>query len=180
MNGAYNGTLNYQSATISPVVRFAFSSPVQASVIYINANFSYLDGSSSSVPFTLTLQNNDSVVIIQPASPLKGFSKYTLSVLPGLLSSNNGTLVNPASISINTLIDSTDKFPQISDSALLTLIETNIQLFLGFWPSCLWPGEGKSFVGRYCNYWRQWLRHHVHAGWGAKKFYHKSSGIITH
>ena len=121
VNGANNGQLTYQSNTTSPVVRFSFSSPVQTSGI--NTNFTYVNSGNTAVPFSLTLQNNDSVVIIQPISPLKGFSNYRLSVSPGLLSAGKGSLVNPVSINIKTAIDSTDKFPQISDSALLTLVQ---------------------------------------------------------
>ena len=121
VNGANNGLLTYQSNTTNPVVRFNFSSPVQASGL--NTNFTYVNSDHTSVPFSLTLENNDSVVIIQPTNPLKGFSTYILTVSPGLLSVGKGYLVNPVTINIKTAIDSTDKFPLISDSALLTLVE---------------------------------------------------------
>jgi len=129
VNGTSNGSLAYTSYTTTPIIRFSFSMPVQSSGF--NSNFSFVDQNNTAIPFTTTWQNNDSVVVVQPASPLKGFSQYTVAVLPGLLATNKSTLINPTSITINTGIDSSDKFSQISDSALLTLVEQ--QTFKYFW-----------------------------------------------
>jgi hypothetical protein len=128
VDGINNGTYNYTNVRTTPVISFKFSSPVQASGI--SSNFT-LTNNSLSVPITITLQNHDSLVNITPSGHLNGFKKYTLTVSPGLLSSANGNLANPATIQITTGIDSTDKFPQISDSALLTLMEQ--QTFKYFW-----------------------------------------------
>jgi hypothetical protein len=120
VNGANNGTFIYNNINTTPVIRFSFSSPLGASGI--TGNFSLLSNNAP-VAFTASLQNQDSVVIIQPSNALHGFTKYTLSVSAGLQSSTNGQLVNPVSINLNTGIDSSDKFPQVSDSALLSLVE---------------------------------------------------------
>lgn len=128
INGTNNGTFTYYYVNTTPVIRFSFSAPVEGSGI--NANFSLLN-KSVSVPFTASLQNRDSLLIIQPSSALSGFTKYTLNVSPGLLSSTKGSLVNPVSINFTTGMDSSDKFPQISDSALLTLVQQ--QTFKYFW-----------------------------------------------
>jgi hypothetical protein len=128
VNGTNNGTLIYNNVNANPVIRFSFSSPVQASGIA--ANFSLMNNNLS-VPITASLQNQDSVLIIKPSSPLNGFKKYTLIVSPDLLSAAKGRLANPVSLNLTTGIDSIDKFPQISDSALLTLIQQ--QTFHYFW-----------------------------------------------
>ena len=128
VDGANNGTYNYNNTRTAPVISFKFSSPVQASGI--TANFSLLNNSLS-VPITAQLLDNDSIVNITPSGPLNGFKKYTLVVSPGLLSAEKGNLANPVTLQITTGIDSTDKFPQISDSALLTLVEQ--QTFKYFW-----------------------------------------------
>jgi hypothetical protein len=128
VDGVNNGTYIYTNTSATPVISFKFTSPVQASGI--SSNFS-LTNNSVSVPISATLQNHDSMVIITPSSHLNGFKKYTLTVSPGLLSSTNGNLANPATIQITTGIDSSDKFPKITDSALLTLVES--QTFKYFW-----------------------------------------------
>jgi hypothetical protein len=129
VNGISNGTSNYTNLNATPVVQFSFSAPVQQSGI--NSNFSLVDNSNNAVAFSVSLQNQDSVVVIQPANSLNGFSKYVLSVSSNLMSSSKGNLINPVSINLTTGIDSSDKFPQISDSALLTLVED--QTFKYFW-----------------------------------------------
>ncbi len=128
VDGLNNGTLIYNNVNTSPVIRFSFSSPVQASGI--TGNFSLMNNSVS-VPITTSLQNHDSVVIVKPSNPLSGFTKYTLAVSHGLLSAAGESLVNPVTLSLTTGMDSTDKFPRISDSALLTLVQQ--QTFKYFW-----------------------------------------------
>ena len=136
VNGTNNGTLSYQTSTTTPIIRFSFSEPIPASAL--NSNFTFLSPANAAVGFTATLQNSDSVLIIQPDSSLKGFSKYTFSVSSSLLSVNKSTLNNPVTITLSTGIDSTNKFPTITDSALLTLVEQ--QTFNYFWafghPNC--------------------------------------------
>ena len=63
------------------------------------------------------------MLIIQPSAPLKNISKYKFNISTSLQSASGGSLVNPVTLSFITRIDSSDKFPRISDSALLTLIE---------------------------------------------------------
>jgi hypothetical protein len=128
VDGVYNGTYNYNNVSVTPVISFKFSSPVQSSGI--SSHFS-LSSNAVTVPITAQLLDQDSIVNITPTTPLSGFKKYTLVVSPDLLSSTNGNLSNPATLQITTGIDSTDKFPQISDTALLTLVEQ--QTFKYFW-----------------------------------------------
>ncbi|HET6256298.1 MAG TPA: glucoamylase family protein [Puia sp.] len=136
VNGSNNGTLVYSTTTMTPVIRFSFSAPIQPGGL--SSNISFVSATNSTVPFSTTLQDNDSVLIIQPDSALKGFSKYTLSVSSGLQSTDNATLQNPVNITINTGLDTSNKFPAITDSALLTLVEQ--QTFNYFWsfghPNC--------------------------------------------
>ena len=128
VDGVNNGTTIYNTVSTTPVISFKFTSPVESSGI--GSQFTLSSGGTN-VPFTAQLQNQDSVVNITPTSHLNGFVKYTLVVSPNLKSSTGGTLSNPGSIQLTTGIDSTDKFPQISDSALLTLVQQ--QTFKYFW-----------------------------------------------
>src|SRR5579871_3412610 len=61
VNGSNNGTLAYTTSTMSPVIRFSFSSPIQAGSL--NSNVSFLSSGSAGVTFSSTLLNGDSVLI---------------------------------------------------------------------------------------------------------------------
>ncbi|HET7002637.1 MAG TPA: Ig-like domain-containing protein, partial [Puia sp.] len=128
VDGVNNGTSIYNTVSTTPLISFKFTSPVESSGI--GSQFTLSSGGTN-VPVTAQLQNQDSVVNITPTSHLNGFVKYTLVVSQNLKSSTGGTLSNPGSIQLTTGIDSTDKFPQISDSALLTLVQQ--QTFKYFW-----------------------------------------------
>ncbi|OQY96629.1 MAG: beta-glucosidase [Sphingobacteriales bacterium UTBCD1] len=80
-------------------------------------NYSYVD--------------HDSVLVITPSPALKNLAQYNITVTPALKSVQGGSLVNGFAISFITQIDSTDKFPIISDSALLDLVEQ--KTFRYFW-----------------------------------------------
>ncbi len=128
VDGAYNG-LTYKGVTTKPVIKFSFTAPVTAAEV--NGKISFTDNGGSTVSYTATLQSNNTVALLQPTAALKGLNKYVINVSSALQSSDGGKLVNPVSINLTTGIDSTDKFPQISDSALLTLVEQ--QTFKYFW-----------------------------------------------
>lgn len=136
VDGLNNGTTTYQVSPKTPVVRFSFSAPLPAGVS--SSSFSFFGPGNTAVPFTIAVGAGDSVVTVQPASALDAFGKYTLAISVGLTSAQGGTLTNPVTITLNTTLDSTDKFPRISDSALLTLVEQ--QTFKYFWdfghPDC--------------------------------------------
>lgn len=128
INGAYNG-LTYKDVTTNPLIKLTFTEAVSAADI--QSGISFKDNGGSAVTYTTAMQSNNTVVVLQPSSPLKGLNKYALSIPGSLKSAAGGTLVNPVTISLQTGIDSTDKFPKISDSALLTLVEQ--QTFKYFW-----------------------------------------------
>ena len=128
VNGGYNG-LNYTDVNTLPVVKFSFTAGVTQSDI--NNSISFKDNNGVNVNYTVAMQNNNTVAVLQPAAALKGLNKYTVAVASFLPSSEGGKLVNPVTINLVTGIDSTDKFARISDSALLTLVEQ--QTFKYFW-----------------------------------------------
>jgi hypothetical protein len=83
------------------------------------------------VAINITYDNNDSTIIIQPSSALQFLTQYTVSVTTSLLSSSGGNLLSGVDVNLMTMIDSTDKFTPISDSALLDLVQK--QTFKYFW-----------------------------------------------
>jgi hypothetical protein len=83
------------------------------------------------VNFNVSYENGDSTVVIQPAAPLSYLTKYFVGVSSNLKSVRNGNLLAGTSISLLTAIDSSDKFPLISDTALVELVQQ--QTFKYFW-----------------------------------------------
>jgi hypothetical protein len=68
---------------------------------------------------------------IQPSSPLAAITKYTVALSTALRSQKGRLLSSAASLQFITSIDSTDKFPLISDNQLLDKVQQ--QTFKYFW-----------------------------------------------
>ncbi|HTI10889.1 MAG TPA: glucoamylase family protein [Puia sp.] len=128
VNGVYNG-FTYYNVKTSPILKFSFSAPINHSSV--GSSFSFSDNTGGTMAYTTSFENSDSTVVIQPSSGLKPITKYVVAVSTNLQSSAGGSLQSTLSVNLITAIDSTDKFPQVSDSALLTLIQQ--QTFKYFW-----------------------------------------------
>lgn len=128
VNGAYNG-FTYYNINLSPVIRFSFSAPVDRTSA--GNSFTWRDNAGAAISLQMGFENNDSTVVIQPASPLKYITQYTIAVPTGLQSQKKGSLQTAVSISLTTAVDSSDKFPRISDNALLDLVQSHT--FKYFW-----------------------------------------------
>ncbi|RWZ88459.1 MAG: beta-glucosidase [Hydrotalea sp. AMD] len=128
VNGQYSG-FTYYNVNTTPFILFSFTAPINNTSL---ANSIQLVGGSGVViPINTTLQNNDSAVLIQPVNNINPITLYTLTVSTALQSKAGGNLQSPVSVKLITAIDSTDKFPQIADTALLTLVQQ--QTFKYFW-----------------------------------------------
>ena len=115
--------------TLQPVIKVEFTESVKSSSVATSVKITNAGGSE--VGITTTLQNHDSVLLIQPAAPLSFLSKYNFTITSGLRSSTDGLFSPEVSKSFVTKIDSSRKFPAISDNALLDLIQQ--QTFKYFW-----------------------------------------------
>lgn len=129
MNGTSNGSLTYNNIGINPIIKVSFSNAVKQSSVSSNIQFS--ESSNALVLYNTTFENHDSSVTLRPASALKGFTSYTVTISTGLQSVSNKSLLTSVSINLRTGIDSSDKFPIISDNALLGLVQQ--QTFKYFW-----------------------------------------------
>ncbi|MEO7802094.1 MAG: glucoamylase family protein [Ginsengibacter sp.] len=115
-----SNSLPFVDVAFKPQIKVAFSAPVNQKSV--DGNIS-MQGGNSPVPYMVSYENNDSIIVIQPSILLQPLTKYSLTV-SGALQSKEKTLLSPAvSISFNTSIDSTDKFSRIADDALLELIQ---------------------------------------------------------
>lgn len=128
VNGVYKG-FSYYGVNSKPVVRLSFSAPIDHASAATNISFG--PSSGGTVPFVPSFDNHDSTVIITPSGTLQALTQYTITAGTALQSQQKGNLQSAVTITLLTAIDSTDKFPRISDSALLTLVQQ--QTFRYFW-----------------------------------------------
>lgn len=128
VDGLSSGT-SYSNIGIKPVVKVTFSDAVNQNSV--NGSFSVKDNNGVNVAFNSSFENGDKTVVIKPAASFSAFSKYVLAVGNSLTSSDGRKLGGLVSISLSTGLDSTDKFPRISDADLLTLVQR--QTFKYFW-----------------------------------------------
>lgn len=132
MQTQVTGTLSgadYVNVSLKPVIKISFSAPVDASSA--NANILFNDISGAPVQFGLTYEKNDSTLVITATNNLKHLTKHTLRVFPDIQSKQKKKLGNTLVINLTTRIDSSRKFPAISDEELLTLVQR--QHFKYFW-----------------------------------------------
>jgi hypothetical protein len=115
-------------AAVLPEITIRFTEPVNPATV--NGAVS-LSGPAGVVSVTTLLQNNDSVIKVKPVSSLTFLSKYRFSVSATLKSASGGNFTSAVNNDFITKIDSTPKFPVISDNALLDIVQQ--QTFKYFW-----------------------------------------------
>ncbi|MES2430158.1 MAG: glucoamylase family protein [Bacteroidota bacterium] len=113
----------------TPSIKVSFTAPVNkssvASGIIIN------ETGVGVIPVNYSYQNNDSIVLVQPSTTLKPLTKYTVSINMALKTQNNTTLQYATSTEFITQIDSTNKFPLLTDNQLLDTVQR--RTFRFFW-----------------------------------------------
>ncbi len=115
------------NVTATPVISFGFTAPVNRAT----ANTFLLNASGVGVGYVTSFEKGDSMVILQPVAPLLPITKYILTVSSGLTSKKGTALNTPATTTFVTAIDSSDKFPRITDTALIETVQK--QTFRYFW-----------------------------------------------
>jgi hypothetical protein len=128
VNGQFNG-FTYFNLNTSPVLKFSFAASINRTTV--NGSITFKTKAGAAVPYNASYENNDSTVVVQPASPLSFLGQYIESVTTALKSTTGGSLLSSIDVNLNTAIDSTDKFPRISDDELLTKVQQ--QTFKYFW-----------------------------------------------
>jgi hypothetical protein len=112
------------------VLQFSFSAKIDRSTV-TNAITWTVINASSNVPVTITYANGDSVLIIQPQSPLAFLTRYNVTVANTIKSTQNVSISASYTVTIRTGIDPSNKFPLISDNALLDTVQK--RTFKYFW-----------------------------------------------
>jgi len=121
VNDLYNGTLVYKNLNVKPVIKFNFTEAIRTSTAA--DGFKLTSASGAVIALTVSFQNMDKTIVITPQQDLPGLTAYTLSATDRLKTTSGGGLINPVNISLTTGIDGKDKFPRISDEALLDLVQ---------------------------------------------------------
>ena len=127
VNGVYNG-FTYINVNTAPVIKLSFAAVLNTASI--NSAITFKTAAGATVAYTTSFSNSDSTVIISPAK-LSNLTKYVLNISTSLKSAKNQYLQSALSVNLTTVIDSTNKFPTITDDALLTLVQQ--QTFKYFW-----------------------------------------------
>jgi len=128
VNDSTSGNYIFYNVRNNPTIKIHFSQPIDKSTVSGNIT---LMSATTNVPLGSTFSNNDSVLIVQTSSPLKSITYYIFRIATGIKSTSGGTLQSLYVAYLTTQIDTTNKFPIISDSALLTLVQQ--QTFKYFW-----------------------------------------------
>src|ERR671913_2451754 len=115
------------SPTADILVRF--SEPVTPATV--TSAVSLKDASGATIPVTITLQNGDSNVLVKPSAALPFLAKYNFTISNALRSASGGGFTTPVNNNFLTKIDSSSKFPLLTDEALLDLVQK--QTFKYFW-----------------------------------------------
>jgi hypothetical protein len=116
---------------VSPTaaIRVRFSEPLSPGTVA--GAVSLKDAAGATIPVTITVQNNDSSILVQPASPLPYLAKYNFKISDAIRSSTGGGFTTPVNNNFLTQIDSSSKFAVLTDEALLDLVQK--QTFKYFW-----------------------------------------------
>lgn len=124
---ALTGFTNY-NARLNPVIRLSFNNAVDRSSV---SSIAIKENGTAGVGAAIGYENGDSTVVLNASAALKALTRYTIDATTTLKSIKGGALSSNFSISFVTQIDSTDKYPVISDNALLDLVQQ--QTFKYFW-----------------------------------------------
>ena len=128
VNGLFSG-FEYKGIGPLPVIKVSFTAPINTGST--SASVALVDKNATSIPLNISFESNDSTMVIRPSSSLAFLAKYSLTVSTGLKSKSGGSLLAALSADLTTAIDSTNKFPTISNDSLLTLVQK--QTFKYFW-----------------------------------------------
>jgi hypothetical protein len=128
INGQFSG-FTYYNINRTPVLKFSFFAAVNRSTV--STSFTLRDNAGASIPYSTSYQNSDSTVIIQPSAPLAWLTKHTVSVTTALKSAAGGSLLSALDINFSTTLDSSRKFPVLTDNELLDKVQQ--QTFKYFW-----------------------------------------------
>ncbi len=120
--------LNYHGCNLKPEIEIKFSTTID---INSASQTVRVFGNGQQMDINIDLKNNDSTIVITFKKELSYLTKHYLFIDTNLKAKNAKTLQAPIQSTFTTIIDNSNKFPQISDEELLTLVQK--QTFKYFW-----------------------------------------------
>jgi hypothetical protein len=127
--GGTSNQTSYNNLRPDASIRFSFGAPLDRTTVASSVRLQGTSGGPLNVD--ISYANADSSIIVTPSDPLPHLSRYTFTVTKSLKSVTGGSLSNAAEVTVATGIDSSAKFPLISDDSLLTVVQR--QHFKYFW-----------------------------------------------
>lgn len=128
VNGINQG-YDYANLTLNPEIKLAFSAKIDPTSVIEGILLSQT--SKGNIPLNVIYNSDASEMTIRPKTPLMALERYTLLISPALKSTAGGTFQVPITVKLRTGLDSTAKFPTLSDDSLLTLVQR--RTFGYFW-----------------------------------------------
>ena len=119
INGAF--ILPFKNISRNPAARVKFTVPVSRNSA--SQKVSITDLAGSTITSIVNFDNGDSTVLISPQSPLQFLTRYKIKIDGTLLSAKNTPLNSSNEVGFYTTLDSSRKFPQLTDNALLDLVQ---------------------------------------------------------
>jgi hypothetical protein len=123
-----DGSAKFRGVSLQPAIRVSFSAPLNRSSAEKSIR---LVNGATEIPLAFTYGALDTTVTVTPKSPLGSITAYKLQVQPGLTSQRNTALNTTLEVALATAVDTTDKFPVVSDSLLLDLVQKRTLTY--FW-----------------------------------------------
>lgn len=122
-------SLVYRDVSLAPAIKLRFSKPVDTS--NIATKIKIRDQANVYENLQFSVESKDSVIVVHPVQPLQHLSKYYLTASTALKAQSGEALSSVGEVIFYTIMDTTPKFPVISDDSLLTLVQK--QTFRYFW-----------------------------------------------
>jgi len=119
VNGSYNGFV-YKGVNSAPVIKISFSAAINHNSV--SSAISFTSKAGVAVNYNTSYSNSDSTVVITPAA-LQSITPYNLNISTALKSAAGGSLQSAIAVSLTTAVDTTNKFPVITDDQLLDLVQ---------------------------------------------------------
>ncbi len=127
-NTASLTSLNYDVSR-NATLKLKFNNKVDRATV--TSAISITENAGATVAYNVGFENGDSTVLISSTSPFKYLTKYNLTGSTSLKAANGRVLASAFNFNFLTSIDSSRKFPVLTDDALLTKIQE--QTFKYFW-----------------------------------------------
>ncbi len=122
VDGVFDG-FDYKGKGLQPEIRLGFNAALLKSSLATGIVFR--ESSGAIVNYSVQYRNGDSTVLIKPESPLGYLKSYNIFANTTLKSAAGGSLRTPVTVNLKTGIDSSDKFPRITETDLLDLVQKN-------------------------------------------------------